>query len=104
MEKMEKLITKLDEVWPGELGDDIDIKEIQKDLKALKILMPLLQTMQVSQMQESGYLVQIASGLQLDERNWEIIKEFLLQNSDYQRTEAEIVTNVKKTVDNGENK
>lgn len=104
MDKIEKLIQKLDEVWPGELGDDVDIKELQKDLKALKILMPLLQTMQVSTAQNNGYMIQIASGLTVDERSWESVKDFLLQNMNYQRTEAEIVTNTEKTVDNGENK
>ena len=98
MNKMEKLISKLEEVWPGELGDDIDVKEIEKNLKAINVLMPLLQTMQITPMQDSGYLIQILNGLPVDEKGYEVIRDFILQNTGYERPAAEVV----KTVDNSQ--
>ena len=91
MNKIENLINKLEAVWPGELGDDIDVKEIEKNLKAINVLMPLLQTIQITPIQESGYLIQILNGLPVDENGYEVIKDFILRNTGYERPEAEVV-------------
>lgn len=105
MNKIEKLINKLEEVWPGTLGDDVDIKEIERNLKAINVLMPIVQTMQINEIngavggnQEKRFLVQLPGALPVDEKTYEIIKDFILQNIEYQREEAEVV----KTVDNSE--
>lgn len=96
MDKIENLIQKLEQIWPGELGDDVDVKEIQQNPKVLNELMPLLQGMQIQPMSGNGsdgryYLIQIPVALQVEEKKFEIIKEFLLRNTGYERPVAEVV-------------
>lgn len=95
MKTIDELVKKMEQVWPGELGDDIDIKEIEKDLKGLKALMPLLQGMQAQPMTgndgEDYFLIQIPVAVPIKAREFEVIKEFLLQNAGYERPTAETV-------------
>lgn len=100
MDAIEKLIQKLDEVWPGELGDDIDVCEIVKDLKVLKTITPLLAGIQAQKGttpdQKTVYLIQVMQAIQVDERSYEAIKEYILDQSGYERSEAEVVNTENK--------
>ena len=95
MKRIDALINKVEQIWPGELGDDIDVCEIVKDLKVLKAITPLLSGVQVQRGttpdQKTVYLIQVMQAVQVDERNYETIKEYILDQSGYERPAAEIV-------------
>ena len=89
------LINKVEQIWPGELGDDIDVCEIVRDLKVLKAITPLLSGIQIQRGttpdQQTIYLIQVMQAVQVDERNYEIIKEYILDQSGYKRPVVETV-------------
>ena len=95
MKRIDALINKVEQIWPGELGDDIDVCEIVKDLKVLKAITPLLSGVQVQRGttpdQKTVYLIQVMQAVQVDERNYETIKEYILDQSGYERPAAETV-------------
>lgn len=95
MKNIDTLINKVEQIWPGELGDDIDVCEIVKDLKVLKAITPLLLGVQIQQGttpdQKTVYLIQAMQAVQVDERSYETIKEYILDQSGYERPAAETV-------------
>lgn len=95
MKDINALINKVEQIWPGELGDDIDVCEIVRDLKVLKAITPLLSGIQIQRGttpdQKTVYLIQVMQAVQVDERNYETIKEYILDQSGYKRPAVEIV-------------
>ena len=95
MKDINALINKVEQILPGELGDDIDVCEIVRDLKVLKAITPLLSGIQIQRGttpdQQTIYLIQVMQAVQVDERNYEIIKEYILDQSGYKRPVVETV-------------
>lgn len=95
MKSIDTLINKVEQIWPGELGDDIDVCEIVKDLKVLKAITPLLLGVQIQKGttpdQKTVYLIQVMQAVQVDEHNYETIKEYILDQSGYERPAAETI-------------
>ena len=95
MKDINALINKVEQIWPGELGDDIDVCKIVRDLKVLKAITPLLSGIQIQRGttpdQQTIYLIQVMQAIQVDERNYEIIKEYILDQSGYKRPVVETV-------------
>ena len=91
MSEIKDLVAKLENVWPGTLGDDIDVKEIAKNLKVLGILTPIIQTMQAQKLSDGTVLLQQTSMVPIKESEFEIICDYILRSTNQDRPDAEVV-------------
>lgn len=91
MSEIKDLVAKLESVWPGALGDDIDVKEIEKNLKVLEILTPIIQTMRAQQLSDGTVLLQQTSMVPIKESEFETICDYILRSINQDRPDAEVV-------------
>jgi len=99
MSNIKDLVTKMETVWPGTLGDDIDVKEIEKNLKVLEILTPIIQTMQAQKLSDGTVLLQQTSMVPIKESEFEIVCDYILRSINQDRPDAEVVEKEEKKDD-----
>lgn len=91
---LDKITQNLEQLWEGDFPD-VDIKTVKDSMKVLKILMPILQNVQIQRItpvdQPAVYLLQVVNALQLDELSYEVIRDFVIQQTGYRRPTAETV-------------
>ncbi len=91
MSGIKDLVAKLENVWPGMLGDDIDVKEIEKNLKVLEILTPIIQTMRAQKLSDGTVLLQQTSMVPIKESEFETVCDYIIRSIGQDRPDAEVV-------------
>ena len=91
MSDIKDLVVKMEMVWPGTLGDDVDVKEIEKDLKVLEILTPLIQSMQAQKLSDGTVALQQSAIVPISEQEFETVRDYIVRSIGQDRPDTEVV-------------